>query len=519
MARGQQRKSSHRRKGREFELKLEVSKETLDHLRRLESIGGWTLEAPQSSHVQSVYFDTHDHRLHGHGVSLRVRSQKGSFTQTVKRGLAVANGVSTPAELETPLDGPDPDLDRISDKRLRREIKDFIDGAPLSAVFETDIARTTRGLSNKKVTLELALDDGVIRAGSHELDIKEAELELKSGAAGDMVAAAEALFAEHPFSVSRMSKAERGYHLILGRNQESPPTAGFTLSTFDQNETCRAVLTKLIAACTRQIIGNRQVVLETDDPEGAHQMRVGLRRLRAALRSFGPLLGDTAKPLADHSQLVARAVGELRDADVLLHDILAAIAGSVHEVQGFGELEQALNAYRSEKREAVRALLHGAGWRALQLELGLWPQTLDDNRLLDSPICDWAPQALDRAWKKATKKGKRIEELDVSERHELRKALKNLRYTVEYFGALYPARETKPFSRQLKTLQDTFGYLNDAATAAKITSIARDHDASSGVCREAAGYVLGWHAARAEASWKEAVLGWSSVKAEDKFWR
>jgi inorganic triphosphatase YgiF len=518
MARGQKRKS-YKRRPREFELKLEMGKETLDHLKQLEGLSRWTLGPPQSSKVRSVYFDTPDHRLLSSGISLRVRSQEGKFTQTVKRGIAVANGVSAPIETEATLAGPDPDLDRIAARGLRRYITDLIDGGMLAAMFETDIARTTRRLSNKKVTLELALDDGVIRAGAHELEVTEAELELKSGARGDMIAAADALFAEHPFRVSSMSKAERGYQLILGRTEESPLTTEFVLPTYDDNETCLAVLKKLVSGAAQQIIGNHRVVLETDDPEGAHQMRVGLRRLRAALRSFRPLLADSAKLLAGHSQGVARAVGELRDGDVLLHDICAPLAGSVHEVQGFAELEQVLSAHRMEKRDEVRALLKGADWRALQLELGIWPQTLDDNRLLHSPISDWAPQALERAWKKVAKKGRRIEELDVSERHELRKALKNLRYSIEYFGSLYPARKVSPFIRQVKCSQDIFGYLNDAATATKVVSIARIRSTATAPCREAAGYVLGWHTAHAEASWKNAQVECNKLRDQDKFWR
>jgi hypothetical protein len=116
--------------------------------------------------------------------------------------------------------------------------------------------------------------------------------------------------------------------------------------------------------------------------------------------------------------------------------------------------------------------------------------------------------------------GKRwIQELDVSERHELRKALKNIRYSIEYFGSLSPGRKVKPFIRRVKCLQDIFGYLNDAATATKVVSIASIRSTATAPCREAAGYALGWHTAHAEASWKNAQVEYNKLRDQDKFWR
>jgi hypothetical protein len=63
------------------------------------------------------------------------------------------------------------------------------------------------------------------------------------------------------------------------------------------------------------------------------------------------------------------------------------------------------------------------------------------------------------------KYGKRLEELSVPERHEMRKAMKKMRYGIEFFGSLYPKDAVKPFLKRMKKLQDIFGYLNDVAMA------------------------------------------------------
>ena len=57
-------------------------------------------------------------------------------------------------------------------------------------------------------------------------------------------------------------------------------------------------------------------------------------------------------------------------------------------------------------------------------------------------------------------------------------SLKTLRYTGEYFGSLYRPADVKPFVRQLKKLQDVFGYVNDVATAGQLERISEEH------CRE-----------------------------------
>ena len=46
----------------------------------------------------------------------------------------------------------------------------------------------------------------------------------------------------------------------------------------------------MLDSAVRQVLVNRGAVLETDDPEAAHQLRIVLRRLRSALRALRPLV-------------------------------------------------------------------------------------------------------------------------------------------------------------------------------------------------------------------------------------
>ena len=113
------------------------------------------------------------------------------------------------------------------------------------------------------------------------------------------------------------------------------------------------------------------MVLETDQAEGAHQLRVGLTRLRAAHRALKPLLDRPAfHQLEDDAGAIARAVGELRDADVLIEDIYAPIAGTVPDQKGFDTLREALQAHRAAKQELGAPVPSRRAVVAVSFELG-----------------------------------------------------------------------------------------------------------------------------------------------------
>ena len=56
-------------------------------------------------------------------------------------------------------------------------------------------------------------------------------------------------------------------------------------------------------------------------------------------------------------------------------------------------------------------------------------------------------------------------ELAPAERHQLRIALKKLRYAAEFFRSLYGEKEVAQYLKRMSALQDDLGHLNDVATA------------------------------------------------------
>jgi triphosphatase len=506
--------------GKELELKLELTPEELQRVGAHPVLDGLTVGQPVTRILRSIYFDTPDHRLRAQGISLRVRAIGDQWVQTVKGGkAAIRNGVSNPDELETVVTRPKPDLAAIDDAKVRWTIERVARRSALEPQFEMIVTRTTRQLHSDKGDLELALDEGVVRAGAAEGKLCEAELELKAGSPECLLETAAALFSAEPIRLADATKADRGYELALGRSDRSlvPRRAHNPILT--GTETCGGALTLFVASAADQIVANRIAVLETDDPEAAHQLRVGLRRLRSALGAFRPIEASLAtRELQGHARALSQGIGDLRNADIFIEAIHAPVAATRRGEPGFAELREALLAHRAAMRTKARTALASDQWSRLQLYLALWPQTVKDNPRLAAPVRPFAGEALERSWKKIAKRGARLETLSLEERHEMRKALKGFRYVIEFFGSLYESRRASRFVKDLKKLQDVFGYVNDVATAKALDAICDERCPTSPVAQRAAGYVLGWHQVRSEHAWEGVAKVWHRLDRRPRFW-
>jgi inorganic triphosphatase YgiF len=413
------------------------------------------------------------------------------------------------------IERPEPNVSAIVGRGMRKRVAKAVARSVLAPVFETVVQRTTRRLQAAEGELELALDEGVMRAGEREDALIEAELELKSGNPLTLLETAAKLFASGPVRLADDSKAERGYTLARRRSNSAVATRRAGQPTLRGDQTCGEALRLIAQAAGDQIVANRRAVLETEDPTAAHQLRIGLRRLRSALRAFRPLHDAPAlHELEGHARTLGRCVGELRDADVLIEEIYAPAADTVDDSAGMARVREALLAHRIEARGRVRAGLNGRSWSALQLYLALWPRTVDTDRFGGS-LARFAPAAVKRQWKRVADRGSRLADLTLDERHEMRKALKGLRYICEFFLSLYPEHKANEFLKEIRGLQEVFGYLNDVAAAQRLGSICKDEGREA---ERAAAYILGWHSAEARHAWKEAGKGWQKLERLARFW-
>ncbi len=209
----------------------------------------------------------------------------------------------------------------------------------------------------------------------------------------------------------------------------------------------------------------RRVLMTSTSPEGPHQLRVALRKLRTALGIFA---GDDpqARALRADARLLAQRIGELRDLDVVAVEMIGPERHANPADSGLWSLEVALSDARNAARKELREYLaHGEGGRVLDRWAAL---VQGDAAFLDRPAGAAADKALQRRIRKAGKLGRRFHKLNDEHRHEFRKEIKKLRYTLDC-GAWEsggPARDK--FRKRVKRLQDALGAMTDAVVAREV---------------------------------------------------
>jgi triphosphatase len=489
---------------KELELRIALSRGDVQRLRSalpLDDLG----RLPANSKLTTVYFDTRQHDLHARGLSLRLRRSNGRWLQTAK---ADARGASPSTHCECSVTGGRPDLAKIGDDRIKRAIRDAAKGDTLHPVFEAVIQPAKRPGTAAAGKGEAPRGDDAAEGNSWG----GAELAVRAERAEGLLLAAETLLAGREIRLPNRTLS------ALDKWQASTAPEKAQPARITRHDTCAEAFTSILASAMRQILVNRRAVLSNDDPEGAHQLRIGLTRLRSALRSLRPLVHrGSLRAFEQAAREVAQCVGTLRDADVLISAIEAPVEAVASDKTGFDALHHALVRHQQAKRDEVRRALRGHAWAKLQLYLALWPRTLQDGCGRDRPIARHARTMLRRAWRKPAKLGRQLDRLDAEHRHEMRKALKRLRYQAEFFAPLFKARDTHAFVQQLKALQDMFGYLNDARMAPRLLEVQQQLHAGEGAAR-AACYALGRHDAEAAHVWHGADKLWKQLRRSRRFW-
>lgn len=485
--------------------------------------------APRRKSLRSVYYDTGDHRLRKAGIALRLRLESGQWIQTVKARGAITGGLMRTEEIDAPAPDGALDIGRIAVTEIRDEILAAVGGAELAPVCETRIERSVLILRRESgARVELAIDRGEILAGEARAPFREAELELLEGEVDTLYDLTARLFPDGGLRLSTLPKSARGYLLAeTGRAVEEIVPRKARKVALTRDMTAEIAARDVLRECFEQITANFVAVLNTTDPEGPHQLRIGLRRLRSAMGVFRPVIGhpELAR-LNGQAKALGAAVGALRDLDVVIADIIDPSARAHPDEPGFDVLRGEIEARREAARAALRAELVGAEAQGFQIALARFIETrgwllasdIDQTVRLATPIGELASRALAKRWKSVCRHAHGIDGLTVEERHELRKELKKLRYAVEFLGPLFPAGAVEDFVKRMKRLQTVFGELNDLAMAEEMLCGPGSPGMRDAAAQRAVGWILGNRGAHADQSWTQARALWHDLKSEGPFW-
>lgn len=248
------------------------------------------------------------------------------------------------------------------------------------------------------------------------------------------------------------------------KNQENKSQT----ETFQVSQRLDEYAYRVIAEQFKHITKQEKKVLKDENPEPLHQMRVGSRRLRTALQVFEVAIvlpkAANGKQLRD----VARVLGGVRDLDVQIASLKNEYQPNIkkREQQCIDQVIDSLKKQRKKAFANIEKTFAQPLYQDLKSAFSSWLEHPNYTPVAQLPLTSLLPDLLSPllahlllhpGWlisvDQAT--GKNAAML-----HELRKALKHLRYQTEFFVPCY-GDAFHNWVKEVKELQDRLGQFQD----------------------------------------------------------
>jgi inorganic triphosphatase YgiF len=510
----------------DIELKLTFDPADAARLRRHLS-RQFSAQKPTRQTLVSVYFDTPDLALREAGLSLQVRRVGRRSVQTVK-----ASGVSAAdrGEWEYQVGKTQPDPEVAKDSPLAA-LLDGRGAEALRPVFESRIRRTAYQVTVENTEMALAVDQGEVDSGQDRAPLCEIDLQLQRGEPAELFRLARELSNVVPLRFAVASKSDHGYALLVDGKEPIEYAADVHLAP---TTSCADAFRIIARSGVRQLAAN-EPQMRPDRPSALHQMRIGLRRVRAALSLFKDIATDGERDrVRDELKWLAAMLGPARDLDVFVAEVLEPLHHEHPDHPGLAEVVEEIEARRQRAYAEATAACRSARYQARLLTTAEWIESgswrVRDDALLrarrELPIATLAADELARRRRKILKTGNNLRGSSPPDRHQVRIRGKKLRYATEFFKDVFPGkrstRRREALLSALKDLQDSLGGLNDIATRTDLAlEIAKhDHgrDPSGGERAFAAGMIVGRQDARRKRLLDAAERSYREIADSKPFW-
>ena len=488
----------------------------------------------QQQRLSAYYFDTPNQDLAKKGIALRIRFEDSQWVQTLK---TAGDGVAKRVELNTVLSltgMPDtldvsrlvPDVSLITEPTVVAQLTKIMPldklAQALTVQYFTDVQRTSRQIKRNNSRIEIAYDIGKVGIGhlnsqkpanNHELtqsDIHEIEFELLEGDPSDLIEVAKTWCKKYKLYLSTVTKAQRGSLLLANKQFAEPVKADLAVLQLHKGISQFAFLQAVVNNCLVQILPNASAIAE-GSPDGnlVHQLRVGIRRLRTALKHF-----KFAQDYIDPNWLMVlkqtfSLLGEYRDKEILqikTQPLLESV-GAPHVEWSTAVDIMPIDAVRANDFQIL--LLELIGFTHLPVPA--------DSPKAKAPVA----KKLEKLFTAIAAARDKFASLDTDSQHGVRKDLKSLRYVSEFAAPLFAsqtngkkgkkATKLNAFLQYLEPAQDVLGEYNDNVVghANYLEKAKTDPNAL---------FAVGWFSGREQASSEQCAVSLKTVKNAPKFW-
>ena len=202
------------------------------------------------------------------------------------------------------------------------------------------------------------------------------------------------------------SKAERGYQ--LARGQEGPVSRATPVKlrkSMTVPETFQIIAHSAISHFSANAVAVRNL-----DPEGIHQMRVGLRRLRAAISLFSKALSATrVQEIKAELKWLTNALAPAREFDVFVKERIQPIIPRIVPRRGGRAVIKDFSIKRAEAFDHAKKAVASERFRLLLVTLLEWVENRRTySRFPKVSIEHFAIDILHRRIMKVSKDGRRL---------------------------------------------------------------------------------------------------------------
>ncbi len=437
------------------------------------SCQGSNASAVSHERISSLYYDTAKNDLHKAGIRFSAVYTDGKLMWVLSRA---GKSISAMGDAEAP-ERSLPTVGIFPNSRVRKIIENLIGSKPLRETIHITYDRQMTAVEIPAGgKIQAAYDKGIIIAGRKTECISEICIEDTDTNLSGLRQVITKMTRAIPLYAEPDSKYLRGLRLMGVPEKNKRMMLDPAVSVQDG-------LTSLMADQTKQVFrAQKTFVLQADDPESLHQLRVQLRRLRAFL-SF-------AKPVLDHDGYIRwsgalrewnHAMNLPREIDVLL-DLWHHIPISSEGISGEDSkrIEILIRTHRRDLAEELKTDISGR-YMVMLLDFRSW---LDDDPFVFWPkepvLKRFAVRRLDQWIGRMQKTAAALDTENMTELHQLRITGKKVRYIME--GLDLDPKNT--VLKELKKLQDDLGMIHDAGLHAE-TLRKMSTDSSAEVIRRA----------------------------------
>lgn len=500
----------------EIELKFLVPEYKVESLMRQAKI-----KSSNTTQLAAHYYDTTDNSLANSGMALRIRKEGDIWVQTLKSngdGMASRGEQNNILEESLVVDALEnnalyPDLSVYEDLKIEKIISSSSQdnvADTLSCLYITDIERTTRLIKGDTGLIEMAYDEGVVRHGEHpevSQPILEVEFELIEGEVSFLFEVAKTWCKRYNLCLSTVTKAERGGLLLAGKQHADATKANLKALSLSKNMSQPEFLRAVIHNCMIQILPNVSAIAAgSKDGNHVHQLRVGIRRLRTALKFFGDFSSQLNPEWVPILKQTFSLLGEYRD-----HELLQLRTQPMLETKGgpYVDWTEHCDSIKVKPIDAIRA----ADFQIALLELieYIMSPARKDKPQTKGTTKQQITHILDSLFTKIKKSSSQFDSLDIEAQHEVRKRLKSLRYISEFVSPLYKKKKAKAFLKYLEPAQEVLGDYNDDIVGQAFYRQKTNTDPN-------AWFAVGYFTAQESHAAMQCTQSLKQVKNAPKFW-